>query len=72
MEDKYITIVFLGGHTITRRLDDIRVSSDPMVYIRDTEAVPEGREVLISKDAVAYVRAPLDYEISAAQRPGTP
>ena len=61
----YITIVFVNGMTLTRRLVDLYSLS------RYTDRIgvmtPSGQKTLVNWDNVAYVREAEDYEIESSK-----
>ena len=60
----YITIVFTNGMTLTRRVSDLHSIS--LFRDRVGSMTPEGREVIVNWDNVAYVREAVDHEIESA------
>ena len=62
----YITLVFIGGLTITRKINDLFSLS--LFKGRGLETMnPEGYQVIVNWDNVLYVREAEDYEIESAK-----
>ena len=59
----YVTIVFVNGSVLTRRLQDIHSLSS--FTNRIGAMTPSGRETIVNWDNVAYVREAEDYEIKS-------
>lgn len=59
----YITIVFVNGSVLTRRLQDLHSLSS--FTNRIGAMTPSGRETIVNWDNVAYVREAEDYEIKS-------
>ena len=59
----YVTIVFVNGSVLTRRLQDLHSLSS--FTNRIGAMTPSGRETIVNWDNVAYVREAEDYEIKS-------
>ena len=59
----YVTIVFVNGSVLTRRLQDLHSLSS--FTNRICAMTPSGRETIVNWDNVAYVREAEDYEIKS-------
>ena len=59
----YVTIVFVNGSVLTRRLQDLHSLSS---FTNRIDAMtPSGRETIVNWDNVAYIREAEDYEIKS-------
>lgn len=61
----YITIVFVGGLTLTRKVNDLHSLS--LFKENITRMTPEGYQAIVNWDNVAYIREAEDYEIESAK-----
>lgn len=59
----YVTIVFVNGSVLTRRLQDLHSLSS--FTNRIGAMTPSGRETIVNWDNVAYIREAEDYEIKS-------
>lgn len=59
----YVTIVFVNGAILTRRLQDIHSLSS--FTDRIGSMTPSGRETIVNWDNVAYVREAEEHEIKS-------